>query len=419
MLVAFAAAVAVRWGVLALWYWDLPLAEPGTLNDNMFYHGAANLLADGKGFVNPFLAEKTPTAAHPPGFTVYLSVFSILGMDTVGWHRLAAGLLSASAVVPVGLLLHRVFGQRVALVGMALVAVHPPLWMNDSLILSESLAIPVAAWGLFAGHVAWENPSLRAALVLSSVLTLGAYARSESAALYVLMVVPLFGLHPKLSWRVRAERIGAAAVTSLLLLSPWLVRNAGNFDEPVFLSSGAGYVVEIGNCDRTYSGDFLGYWHAECDDGSAWPKGDESVIGAAKLERGREYISAHLVEQPKVAAARIGRLFGFYRPLQTRDFDVLLERREKLHADAGLVAHYLVMALAAFSVPLWRSRTSLIPPLSMVLSAAMAAAASFGISRYRVIADVALVVLAAVGIERLLRLGAARRTGALSRERHS
>ena len=94
-----------------VWFWDLPIAESGTLNDNLFYHNAANLLADGKGFANPFLLEETPTAAHPPGFTVYLSIFSILGMDTVGWHRLAAALLSASVVVPVGLLLLRVLGN--------------------------------------------------------------------------------------------------------------------------------------------------------------------------------------------------------------------------------------------------------------------------------------------------------------------
>ena len=89
-IVAFGVALAVRWGVLAVWFWDLPIVEPGTLNDNLFYHGSANLLAEGRGFVNPFLDRATPTAAHPPGFTVYLSIFSFLGIDSVGGHRLAA-----------------------------------------------------------------------------------------------------------------------------------------------------------------------------------------------------------------------------------------------------------------------------------------------------------------------------------------
>lgn len=416
-LVAFGVAVAVRWGVLAVWFWDLPIVEPGApLNDNLYYHGSANLLAEGKGFVNPFLDRATPTAAHPPGFTVFLSMFSVLGIDSVGGHRLAAGALSASVVFPTGLLLQRAFGLRAALVGMAIAAAHPPLWMNDSLILSESLAIPAAAWGLYASHRTWEDPSLRSVLILSITLTVGAYTRSESALLYLLLLVPLVGFHPNLAWRARVERVGAAAVCALVLLAPWLIRNAVSFDEPVYLSSGAGYVVEIGNCDRTYSGNFLGYWHSDCDDGSAWPDGDESVVGAAKLERGREYIRAHLTEQPKVVAARIGRMFGFYRPLQSLDFDIFLERRERLHANIGLVSHYLMMALAAFSVPLWRRRTSLIPPLAMIASVVMAAAASFGISRYRVIADVALVVLAAAGIERLLQLCAARRSAQVVRE---
>ena len=192
-LVAFGVAVAVRLVVLAVWFWDLPIVEPGTINDNLFYHRSANLLAEGRGFANPFLDDAPPTAAHPPGFTVYLSIFSILGMDSVGGHRLAAAALSASVVFPVGMLLHRVFGLRSALVGMAIAAAHPPLWMNDSLLLSESLAIPAAAWGLYAAHRTWEDPSLRSVLVLSMSLTIGAYTRSESALLYLLLLARWLG----------------------------------------------------------------------------------------------------------------------------------------------------------------------------------------------------------------------------------
>ena len=49
VLVAFGVAVAVRLVVLAVWFWDLPIVEPGTINDNLFYHRSANLLAEGRG----------------------------------------------------------------------------------------------------------------------------------------------------------------------------------------------------------------------------------------------------------------------------------------------------------------------------------------------------------------------------------
>src|SRR5205823_14006411 len=42
--------------------YELPLPSPG--GDAVWYHLVANGVADGKGFVNPFLF--TPTAAHPP-----------------------------------------------------------------------------------------------------------------------------------------------------------------------------------------------------------------------------------------------------------------------------------------------------------------------------------------------------------------
>ena len=84
--------------------------------DAIYYHKAANLLADGKGFIDPFRylygSEETitlangetktitipighvePTAGHPPVYVLYLAAFSELGMRSATSHKVASALL--------------------------------------------------------------------------------------------------------------------------------------------------------------------------------------------------------------------------------------------------------------------------------------------------------------------------------------
>ena len=414
----FLFAVAVRWFVFLRWYRDLPI---GVINDNVYYHVTANLLADGHGFANPFeyiiFGEIQPTAGHPPGFTLYLSIWSFLGLDSVSWHRLAGGFISATAAIPVGMLLRRLFNQRTALIGMVAVALHPPLWMNDALILSESMYIPIAAWTLWFAHRVYDEPSWRRIIELTVVLSLGALTRSEPFMLFFLLLAPIVMLHRALDWRARVTRTAGAALIAMVMLAPWVGRNLAIFDEPTFLAIGPGYVLELGNCDETYSGSLLGYWSGGCDETDSrgalgfwsaedrvptWPDGDESVIGAAKLDKAIDYIGDHLSEQPKVIAARVGRVLGLFRPQQTADFDVFFERRIRSHVDIGLFSHYAVMIAAVYGSVVMRRRTSLLPVAAVAGTSILTAAITFGITRYRLGADVVFVFLAAIALGALL-----------------
>ena len=218
------------------------------------------------------------------------------------------------------------------------------------------------------------------------------------------LLTPLLMLHPLLAWRERFLRTTMAAGLAMLILAPWVVRNMTIFEEPTYLAVGPGFVLELGNCDDTYSGEFLGYWSVACDDGvTTWPEGgDESAIAAAKYAKATEYIGDNLGELPKVVAARVGRILGFYRPLQSIDFDVFFERRIRLLAQVGLVAHYLVMTAAIFGAFIWRRRTTLLPLAAVAGTSILTAAMTFGISRYRIGADVVFVVLAAVALDHLI-----------------
>lgn len=390
-------ALLVRWLVTLRYYRELPLGP----TDNFFYHSQANLLAEGRGFINPFAwleGRQEPTAAHPPLYSLYLAAWSLLGADTALWHRLASGLVSAAVVVPVALVTARLAGRRAGVLAGFAAALYPPLWMNDGLILSESFYLPIAGLTIWQAHRFADDPRLGRAVGLALVLTTGALTRSEPLLLFGVLAVPLVLSRRQLRLAERWRLLGVIALIAAVLLAPWVGRNLAIFEEPTFLAVGPGYVLELGNCDDTYSGPLLGYWSAGCDSGD-WPEGDESTIGAHKLAIARGYIFDHLSEQPKVVAARVGRLLGLFRPFQTADYDVFFERRIERFVAAGVWLHWLLSAAALWGVVLLRRRgESLWPTLAMVAVAAWTAALTFGVTRYRIAADVAVVVLACVAI---------------------
>jgi hypothetical protein len=81
-------------------YRKLPLG----LDDNNWYHTQANLLADHGGIFEPFVWRDTgdlvASAGHPPGYAAYLSVWSLLGLDSPVAHRLASSVAGALGVWP-------------------------------------------------------------------------------------------------------------------------------------------------------------------------------------------------------------------------------------------------------------------------------------------------------------------------------
>src|SRR5260221_5221323 len=81
--------------------------------DAFFYHAAANLLVDGKGFISPFFVNAglhRQAAEHPPLYIIFLAIPSLLGMKSVMVHLLWSCLLGAGTVWLVGLLGHAVGG---------------------------------------------------------------------------------------------------------------------------------------------------------------------------------------------------------------------------------------------------------------------------------------------------------------------
>ncbi|MGH9027055.1 MAG: hypothetical protein ACRDWD_13200, partial [Acidimicrobiia bacterium] len=184
---------------------------------------------------------------------------------------------------------------------------------------------------------------------------------------------------------------------------PWVIRNMTAFERPVVLSTGFDITLANTNCDDTYYGDQLGWWSLPCADLNR-TKFEDSSESAHKLrERGLDYIRDHKSRVPVVLAARAGRMWEMYRPFQKTYFDVI-EGRELWAARTALWQYYVLMPFAIGGVVvLWRRRVTLVPLLALPVIGTVAGMLAFGNTRYRIPAEIAIVTLAAVAIDAILR----------------
>lgn len=424
------------------WYWILEVrpadecgppgaeAEPGCLaitgrpeavNDPRYVHELANLIGDGKPFIDPFTyastGEERPSAQKMPLFPVYLGAVSFLGGQSVDSHRLAAALLGAATVLVLGLVGRHLLGWRAGLIAAAIGALYPNLWINDFLLQVESLAALLVALTIYAAYRYHDRPTPGRVVLLGVLIALTSLTRAEALLLYAFVALPLV-LGAVRPWKDRVGHVALAGASAIVLIGPWVGWNLTRFEATTTLSTGPGPVLSTASCDATYYGDQMGYY-ASCfsiqdyaaSEGLTVPEAeaqlrglDESQRAAVAGEQAQDYIQDHLSRLPVVMTARVARMWDLYRPGQNVRFNWQLEARGERTSQVALLSYYALVPFAIGGVVVLRRRGRPISPLmGMAAMITVTAAWTFGTTRYRIPADVALVVAAAVGAEALLR----------------
>jgi hypothetical protein len=391
-------------------------SSPGFLvnYDPIFYHRQANLLADGRGFIAPYLLDEEgrgperPSAGHPPMLSIVLAGGSVLGFDGFREHRAISAVLGALAVPLIGLLAAELAGRAVGLVAAALAAVHPNLWGNDGLIMPESLYAALIAAILLLALRYRRRPSAATAAGLGLTIGIAALTRGEGLLLLGLLVVPLLLLTRGDDVRLRLKRLGAAAAACAVVLLPWTLYNSSRFEEPVLISTAADTTFAGANCDRSYYGPGLGLWAGAC---FADIEGKDESVRARRMRREAvDYVRDHVGRLPVVGAARLGRLWDVYRPSGNVTLNEL-QNRPRAAAWAGLFGFYALIPAAVYGAFVLRERRGdLFPLVAIVVSVTLTGLLFYGNVRFRVPVEIVLVVLAAVGLVDLARrlLGAQR-----------
>jgi 4-amino-4-deoxy-L-arabinose transferase-like glycosyltransferase len=389
--------------------------------DELFYNAESDYLANGHGFNEPLTAythpgeKKAPPAAdHPPLTVVVLAPVSWLAAhppfswiikerlhDYVREQRYAMVLLGTLLVGLVGLLGRRIGGDAVGLVAAAIAAVSPNIWVNDGLVMSETLTALTVTAVLF-GALWWrDRPSWRRAALVGAACGLAALARVEFLLLVPLLAL-VFAFTLPAPWSERWKQALIVLAATLVVIGPWVGFNLARFQDPSFISTNDGLTLAGANCDSVYYGSATGFWDLHCAENP--PPGDQSVAANALRRRGLHYARTHLSRVPLVVLARVGRAWSVFRPLDAVYLNTG-EDREKWVSRLGLVAYYPTMVFAIGGViVLGRRRaravlwTLLVPALIVTLNTIV----TYGIPRFRAGAEPALALLAAVGAVALI-----------------
>ena len=374
-------------------------------------------VAASDGFVTPWYGlfswdEANHAADHPPLTAIVAAPASLLPGGQ-GQHifeqRFIMCLVGAGVIVMIGLLAREIAGRAVGLTAASIATVYPALWINDGLVMAESLTVFCVAGAVWTALRYRQAPSGRLAIELGAWIGFASLARSESLLLVPLLVVPLMVLgHPR--WRERTKAVIVSGAVTALVIAPWVVPNLVRFNEPVFMSTNDGLTLMGANSPQTYEGGAIGFWSLEYANSLA--SGLPELQGADASEQSRiwrseafSYIGDNLEYLPRVMAARLGRLWSVFRPLQMSYLNTG-EGREIWASNLAVVGLWVAAPLALLGWwRLGRDRLTRWPFAVLAVHVSLIGALFYGIPRFRAPAEIAVVVCAAIAIHWLSSLG--------------
>lgn len=394
--------------------------------DERAYVTIATSVADGDGFPDePAILGGGPSALSPPGYPYFLGgVFFLTGDDPTA-ARIIQAFLGTVTVALVGLIAWQVFRRRdIALAGMAIAAIYPPLLVISAPLMTESLLLPLMLGAITAALAQRQRGGLGWAATAGALGGLAALTKDIGMIVLLVVAVAIWA-KPRLSAAtIRAPAV-ALAVAAIVAL-PWTIRNAIEFDSLVPGSNKLGIAL-AGSYNESAREDPEHVWLPpgqlpELKRVFLDPDLDEAETARVLESRSLEFAADHPGYPFALAYQNLRRL------LQLRTSTLTASDAEWMGFGSGsatttafkaiywssAIAFVLLTALAilaairgdARAVPRFILLLSLLAVMPLLLIAAG--------PRFRLPADLLLIIVAAPAAARLASAGAARLRGQAS-----
>jgi len=358
---------------------------PNSDADSYFAIGRAVSKGQGYVFTLPFEFVHA-TAIRPPLYpTVIAAAFRIFGVH-VGVAQGVNVIAGSGAAVLGALIAARIGGSRAGLCAGIVLALYPPLIANDVTVLVESLAVVL----LFATVLFL----LDGRTVLAGV-SLGLLMLDRASAQWFVVVLAIWVL-----WRFGWRHAVRMVVIVVLVVSPWVVRNAVQVGGPVLVATN-GF-----NLNATYSNEAReadGFVDAYFDSRFAEMRvdaTDEVALDAQLRAKALRDLRAHPSEVFRVARHNVEQWLEL-EPGRNREPE-RLDGRNLGVRDWTLPLFYLVTIAGLFA--LVRARRSAAAQLLGLAAAYFTAVslATIAVPRLRSVFDACVAVGAGVALAWLL-----------------
>jgi hypothetical protein len=364
-----------------------------TGGDAQWYSYGGLALSEGQGFVHPgrfhFWGDTTVSYFKPPLWQGMLAIPSwLLPDDPVLAQRLFACLIGSATVLVIGLTVRKLAGPIAGIFAAALAAVYPNLVVLDGLLLVESIYGLTIAAILLATYRLLENPSVLSAAVLGILFGLAALQRTDSLVLLLILFFPLL-------WKMRGSDVGPLKIAvmsvlcTLFIVVPWSIYATSSSTTLVPIATNARESLVNDNCSETWFGPNAGYWSNSC-------------IESPPGEKGLRFAVRHAESFPRLALQRIGRTFDFYEPAQNARLAALIDGRSPDLTLLGRFVWWMSLPLAIFgAMQCRRLKIWLWPLLCPVFLSIGLSVISHGETRFRVAAEIGIIMLAGIGMARI------------------
>lgn len=390
-------------------------------DDAFEYDYYARSIAQGEGFTRSgYLKQGGPTAIRGPAYPYLLGLAYAVSGESTTAGRLLNALLGALTVALVFALGRRIWGFPVGIVAAFFAAVFPPLVLLSRDLVSESLFIPLELLAVLCmlnfrragGSLAWAAAT--GVALGAAILT-----RNTGLALVIPVAIGLApaGLGP---WtkRLRGPAIGLAC--ALLAMTPWLIRDAIEFDRFVPVTTSGGISISGTYNEASYD---QGFTHGAWRDPQAIPEfrhlfeepgRDEADVDAILRRDAISFAWDHPAYVASTSAWNVLRLFeiegGSVVDSQGRQLDRRGIGSETPVAERIGLGIAVVLALGGIAVLVAARRRSrrtglppdppsgpaflwLVPVVMLAISIPVA-----GVPRYRLPADPFILLLAAIAV---------------------
>jgi 4-amino-4-deoxy-L-arabinose transferase-like glycosyltransferase len=371
--------------------------------DALWYSLQAAIVGDGRGYLDPqpFFSSgrEVATASFPPLWPALLGAVDAIGPGSREAFQLVGAFVGTVTVALTAELGRRVVGPRVGIVSAAIVALSPAMVAADGSLMADSACVALLVGTAVLASRALDEPTPMRFALMGMSGGLAVLTRNDSLVVVVLLAgVAAFGA-------VRADVARAARLVLVtlgvvaVLVVPWSVRNSVRFGQPVALSTNLGTLVEGANCATTYDGSLLGMWDERCQVETRRRGRSEAEWSEAGLRRGFAHLRNEPERVPLVAATRVVRALGLWNPYSQVPLEAEETRDEGFQLAAWIYGLLTLLVAAPGAVVLARRRgIRALPLAAMVGGTLVVVVVSWGNPRFRLPAEPAFAIAAAVSL---------------------